>query len=646
MRNPGNSPIRRSAQSRPARHAAGNFWVMVGILLLAFAIRIAIYGYGLPYVENGDEPNMYALANQWRGAMDAGWRNEWLEGYPPGYLIFSGLVMEGTDRVHQLDIHLEMGLYIRALRFASLSMDLLTLSLLMWLARRLGGTIAAGLAGGVWAVSEHVSLVATAALPAAASQTFVALCVVLGLIALRRQNAWLALASTGAGLVAVTFKYPLAPVLVTPMVSFLWLLWKGWRRALLPAALALLAVVLTAYELLVVYGAQNLSNTEANIARGGLLDNLLIGQKWANTLQALIESTGPILLLIAGLAMAGVIVNRRRIARWPLTLLVLLTALALLGIVPIYARFDFTAHNYVLPGALLLIPFSAVIITATLPRHRPKGTVLWTWVAVIAPVVGLAPGSLSRVVTLQRPSTYTVAQRWFEENIPDGAVLWVQSPQARRSLNRYEAGYPGFKTFNMVYLEEQSTWEGDPGEIYYLFLREEDLAQWPTHLARPPLDELPVIKMFGGPSLRGSTLYVYAPEPFTNPLGVTFQDQTTQLVLEDLTVRQDGSRIHVDSYWRAPSPPPLDYSYLLHLTPADDPLVILAQQDGQLGHRRTSTWTDPAELLRGNMAPLLLPDLPPGEYALLVGAYYWETNTRLTLDDGRDRLEVYRFRVD
>ena len=91
-----------------------------------------------------------------------------------------------------------------------------------------------------------------------------------------------------------------------------------------------------------------------------------------------------------------------------------------------------------------------------------------------------------------------------------------------------------------------------------------------------------------------------------------------------------GGALAVTTWWRALLPPELDYSYVLVLRDADG--AVAAQWDGGLlmDDRPTSGW--PADEGYGLVsASVTLPELPPGEYSLWVGAYYWENPVRLAV---------------
>jgi hypothetical protein len=89
---------------------------------------------------------------------------------------------------------------------------------------------------------------------------------------------------------------------------------------------------------------------------------------------------------------------------------------------------------------------------------------------------------------------------------------------------------------------------------------------------------------------------------------------------------------------------PLDYTVFVHLV--DSAGKTVAQHDGQPSWEvplPTSTW-QPGEMLQDRHLLTLPADLPPGEYQLRAGVYYWQTLERLpVVEDGvvvRDLVEL------
>jgi hypothetical protein len=114
-----------------------------------------------------------------------------------------------------------------------------------------------------------------------------------------------------------------------------------------------------------------------------------------------------------------------------------------------------------------------------------------------------------------------------------------------------------------------------------------------------------------------------------------------QLTLRGIQADPTGSEIDVMSFWQANAVQPQhDYSYSLYLTPSGEPTNVVAQRDGGLGQRPTSTWSDPEEILRGEMQPLTYENLPTGDYDLWLVIYDSGTGQRFALENGETALKL------
>lgn len=616
-------------------------WLYVGLLLVAAALRLASFSYGLPYVDHVDEPNFYLLANDQRGVLDAAWRNNWLEGYPPGYIWSAAAIMTGVDAIADLNIHTDMSNYITVLRLVSIFCDLLTLAALMTLARWLGGYVAGAIAGSGYVIAAEILENSIVALPDPATVLFVVLCALLTMRALQRDSVPLALLGTASGLLAIIFKYPVFPVLLLPAAFFLRDLWRRRVRALPTAALALALVAGVGFYLLFAYGAAGISNSEGLRARTSFFSSVLTPRQWVITLNALFGTIGLPLLAFGGVGLVVHVFRRKPPKRALSLLLVFGVAFLLLAVVPGYVSRQLYPTRYTWPAVALFMPVMAALIAPVL-----RGRTLLVVGAVALPLLVGLPEMVSYVASLQRPYTYTYAQQWFEENIPDGSTLWIEGFLNYRSLSRYEAGYPGYKNFAPVYGRDMEAWDNS-FTIDYLYLTEAQRDNWPMTPGWGALDQYTLIKQIGDESMNREVLYVYTTDLLAGQQQTRLGGADT-LILRGIDLVQEGRTLMVPSYWQAPdAAPTVDYSYTLYLTPPDNPRSVVFQQDAGLGQRPTSTWVDPGEVLRGEIAPLTLPeDLSPGEYTVWLGVYYWQTGERLTLDDGSTALRIGEIRVD
>ena len=93
-----------------------------------------------------------------------------------------------------------------------------------------------------------------------------------------------------------------------------------------------------------------------------------------------------------------------------------------------------------------------------------------------------------------------------------------------------------------------------------------------------------------------------------------------------------GGELSVTLYWRARSAMDRDYTVFVHLLDGNGRIV--AQRDGQPGDGfyPTSIW-DPGEVVPDEYAIIVPPDLPAGDYEVVVGMYYFPTGERLPIVD-------------
>lgn len=108
-------------------------------------------------------------------------------------------------------------------------------------------------------------------------------------------------------------------------------------------------------------------------------------------------------------------------------------------------------------------------------------------------------------------------------------------------------------------------------------------------------------------------------------------DLGRQMRLRGYDAARENDTLTVTLYWEALAPMPVDYTVFVHLLGPDGQLV--AQHDHGPWWEvaiPTSTW-QPGEKLRDRHALTLPAGLPPGQYRLQAGVYYWETLERLSV---------------
>jgi hypothetical protein len=320
-----------------------------------------------------------------------------------------------------------------------------------------------------------------------------------------------------------------------------------------------------------------------------------------------------------------------------------ITGFLILAIIPAYLHpyaNSIYPIRYTLPAAaVLLIAAAAFIGRIIFAQAATKPVTRWYGLALALPILALLPETIVYQTYMQRPFTYTAMQHWFEENIPENSRVWTTHVDPYVSLARYDRGYSGFKNFDVVFAPDNIAENGlTLAEMDYLYLTDTDLQHFPDN-------PYPLVKHMGGYPYREPDLYIFRAQPLPNPQATVFSNSSTQLILRGIQTEKTTEAILVESFWQSSTLPAKVYSYSLYLAPTHDPSQVLAQVDGQLGHRPTNTWGDSQELLRGEMQPLDLPELAAGDYTVWLVVYSWETNERFVLDNGLDRLPVLRFTI-
>ncbi len=133
-------------------------------------------------------------------------------------------------------------------------------------------------------------------------------------------------------------------------------------------------------------------------------------------------------------------------------------------------------------------------------------------------------------------------------------------------------------------------------------------------------------------------------EPALQPANPVQANFDGKMELRGYEVSRQGLNLAVTLYWQALAPMPLDYTIFVHLVGPDGQTI--AQHDGQPAWEvplPTSTW-QPGEMLPDKHILNLPSELPPGDYRLEVGVYYWQTMERLpVIENGaavRDLVEL------
>ncbi len=102
-----------------------------------------------------------------------------------------------------------------------------------------------------------------------------------------------------------------------------------------------------------------------------------------------------------------------------------------------------------------------------------------------------------------------------------------------------------------------------------------------------------------------------------------------------------NNQLSITLYWRTESPLPLDYTTFVHVRNAAGETVAQKDQPPLNGAYPTSLW-DPGEIIADPIVVTLPPDLPAGEYQLVVGLYDLTSGARLMVPGSSDNSLLLR----
>jgi 4-amino-4-deoxy-L-arabinose transferase-like glycosyltransferase len=327
-----------------------------------------------------------------------------------------------------------------------------------------------------------------------------------------------------------------------------------------------------------VFSVSSVVNLYFILAGGGLFALMVVANVWWAMLSArtLVFLT-PFLMLVTGYGLALIQPRAREVFA---ALLVLLT---LTGAQVIQPRLDYdvvartVAAGYS-PGDLVLLetgwddnPFRYELSLAL-----PAGA------DIVRTLPWIDPGSIAPVVPQVADTVRAYRRVWI--------VQWLTPPQVIPWLMSGEDGYR--------LVSDQTVPVGQQyAELY---------PDFPT--VRVLLFERPALN--GPPRVYGHLLALH--------------DAILPATLAP------GDKLHVDLWWSALEPPPLDYSVGVYLMAPDEDRVI-AQHDGPPGAYPTSQWV-PGQWVFDRHTLAVPHDLAPGVYRVAVGAYWFGDNQPLDVN--------------
>ncbi len=257
-------------------------------------------------------------------------------------------------------------------------------------------------------------------------------------------------------------------------------------------------------------------------------------------------------------------------------------------------------------------PAALPLQVALAPAFTPPGELAWQTAATVdfadlAGLENLAPAGRQPLVRRQT--------RWL---LGGTAVTAVAFPERVRSLDGFEARYsgPGGRAVETA-LEAAGSGAGDGAEEErYRVLASADGAPARCGWLQPESAACPAGEVWV--------------RPLDIPAGaVNFGDQIALLGLEvPETTLTPGGQLAVEVTWQALAPMTHDYTVFVQVLDAGDQIAGQVDAHPLQGTYSTSRWRV-GETVRDPYRIQLKPNLPPGEYRLIVGFYLLADGQRL-----------------
>jgi 4-amino-4-deoxy-L-arabinose transferase-like glycosyltransferase len=622
------------------------------ITLFALILRLFAYDYALPFLAHVDEPLFYLWCNDTRGILENqnNFMQQYQRVYPPGYLWLCAGAMNAVDAVWHWNPYIDIGAYTGLMRLISAFADTATGVVIMALLHRLSGYGAAVLGGLLWAFSAPIINENILMTPNAVLLLLCALCTyTLALAVLDERARWIWV-STCCAIAAVVFKFSVFLILLLPAFSVLWLMWRWRWRALPHAAGALIIVCIFALWLVFGFGAfeiLELSPGEAGQIRE--TGNLLMPARYSLIFASLAYTFGFFSTTVVVLTL---IVNLKRwlpLRNWSrqalMTGVIGFIGLLLLIVTVLYVRnqhvrlFNYVVTvRYISPAAVLVLVAGCAWIGKTFFEAQRSR---WRWLIVLLWLGSVVPAALTNAAAYERPDTRLLTQQWLLANVPIGNCVWTDNYDLGRTLSIGNGGGDVAqlldKDLMMLTLEQVEL--GQSACNYVILSGNES-----TYL-QPPLP-LTALHHIGGDGVNGIDVYISTPTLISQPHDMRLSSSDAVLRLRGLAGERDNDVVRALTFWQAEMLPRVDLSYFLYLTYPQNQEQVLAIISGPLGNRLTASWSNPSELHMFRTAPLTIPPLETGEYAVYLGVYNPQTGERLALENGETTIEVLRWSVE
>lgn len=628
---------------------------LLAIVAVALVLRLLIFQFSLPYVENPDEPVFFLQGLVSRGLFDL---NGYLDYYPPLFI--------GINILTQFAIGAngggDLSRTVEVLRLLAVIVNVLTVVCIAYTARIAAGDIAGWIAGGLWGLAPIVLREGILANPDPWVYFFVSASLWLATVALTddKRRHW-AIWSVAVGLIATLTKYPVVPTIGVGGLVALWLTMRDRARGLRYIAIQAILVAAVAFFIFVLYpfNEASMMEREAGTAVNSGLANFLNVARVRNNLHHVfvpLDATTFFIVTAAGAVAYGIAAyNKRRRVHIGV---IGLAAFIVIAIPWLVSAFSEISILHRMKDALPATTAACVIIGAAVTQIMWAIPQRFQRYAAIIPVlisawfiIPFVQADIQLVTDYRQPDTRVAIRQWADVNLEPGGVIVYRDNH--KTFNPFWGGlqfsakwFDSEETTNIM--TRMPTEWFDYRSFWYAAIPVGDVAAMEqTDDGRAYLGQMLRLRDFTAAGWRGPATIVYRLWRMDVETNVAFGDSIFLLGYDAYpTTAAPGDTIPIRLYWNAVSPPPLNYSMFIHLVPLDE-WTPLSQVDGTPGidARPTSTWIEPSETLISPIFELPIPsDLPAGDYRILLGLYNYETNVRLPVmdaDSPGDPAEAY-----
>ncbi len=641
---------------RPERR----FWLIVGLIALGGAVlRVLIHDYGLPWFEEIDELRIWFMGRLARGVpVPVGPTHNYSD-YPPLIIWLHHLAQPLAEaQGRPLAVHAALDL-----RRVMLVFNVVGTVWFAMLGRRCGGALAGVIAATLWAFDTTVLDVTVFAIGESLAIPLLVLSVLLAVHVLESGRHWqLALVSMGLGVLCFLGDYRL---LVTVFPGFAVLVWRVWRRyrpgwrSIVAWSIAFVALAGAAVTLILARLPERFQSLAQEILRTYLWDFdafLLISRK---TLGLVSPFMLPLILVLILLRLRSRPVAAVASLSTPAMVIVAVTMMLYTWAVSTIRPYGLDSlqriwSRHLLPALLMFYLLLASTVNHLLSGvQEPRLRNLMRTALLAYALLILLPPALRLVHEYRVLPWPVIVRNWVDENLASSTILVYADTE--RWFDPFVGGMPHRVWFDWWKVKDIRDYPlkelRETHKITWALIPYNEHSRLTSSLTGKELlkQMLLVRKFTAPPARRKSETFLYRLWRMQHETDVRFGEHI-RLVGYDLHDPHPlpGDPMAFTFYWNAPTRPPENYSFFLHLVAADGTSPF-AQVDGNpaVPERLTLTWNRADETLISPRFTLTLPpDLAPGDYRVLLGLYNFETGARLPLQDAQgDAWEVTQLRI-